>query len=172
MAYFDETTHSWAIFKDKTEFLGVADVALPDITFMTDEIKGAGLGGKMSATIAGMTEAMTTTLNWRNTTKDTMSLAAPDVHNLELRQVQQGRNSQSQAVMESNIKYIMRVKPKNLKLGKVETAAQMGSSSEFAVYYLKMVVDGKTQIELDPLNFKAVINGKDYLAKIKKALGK
>ena len=72
----------------------------------------------------------------------------------------------------SSVKHIMRVKPKKTALGKVAAASTADVSGEYAVSYYAMYMDGKKVTEIDPLNFICMINGTDFLAAVRKALGK
>ena len=47
----------------------------------------------------------------------------------------------------------------------------MDASNEFECTYLKITLDGKDMVEIDKLNYKCVIDGTDYLADIRTALG-
>ena len=59
-----------------------------------------------------------------------------------------------------------------LALGKVAAASTADVSGEYAVSYYAMYLDGSKVTEIDPLNFVCIINGKDYLKDVRKALGK
>ena len=72
----------------------------------------------------------------------------------------------------TSVKHIMKVKPKKTALGKVASASTADVSGEYAVSYYAMYLDGKKVTEVDPLNFICMINGTDYLAEVRKALGK
>ena len=65
-----------------------------------------------------------------------------------------------------------RLCPINLKLGKLAPATTADASGEYAVSYLAGYVDGKKELEVDPTNYIFIMNGKDYLEDIRKALGK
>ena len=57
-------------------------------------------------------------------------------------------------------------------MGKMETGKQMETATEFEVYYLKLVVDGKDKIEIDKLNYIFVVDGVDYLKDVNSQLGR
>lgn len=71
-----------------------------------------------------------------------------------------------------SVKHILVVTPKKLNPGKVATAAAAEVSGEYAVSYYATYIDGKKKLEIDPLNYIYYVNGKDYLADVRKALGK
>ena len=57
------------------------------------------------------------------------------------------------------------------KGGSVAPAAPSNGSGEYAVRYWATYIDGKKVREVDQLNFICYVNGTDYLADVRKALG-
>ena len=66
---------------------------------------------------------------------------------------------------------ILVVIPKSDKGGSVAPAAPSNGSGEYAVRYWATYIDGKKVREVDQLNFICYVNGTDYLADVRKALG-
>ena len=116
--------------------------------------------------------AMTTTLNFRTVCKAAVRLLEPRTHKLDLRVAQQQMNNRTSETTITGVKHIMRVKPKKTALGKVAAASTADVSGEYATQYYAMYMDGEKVTEVDPLNFICIINGYDYLADVRKALGK
>ena len=44
MPKIDETVIGFAVYEDATEYLGLSEVTLPEISNIADEIIGAGIG--------------------------------------------------------------------------------------------------------------------------------
>ena len=42
---------NFAVYEDATEYLGLAEVEFPEIGFLTEEISGAGMSGKIEAIV-------------------------------------------------------------------------------------------------------------------------
>ena len=80
-----ETVINFAVYEDKTEFMGIASVQLPDLTALSQQISGAGIAGNIEAIIPGHFEAMTCTINFRTTTTAALKLSEPRRHNLDIR---------------------------------------------------------------------------------------
>ena len=165
----DETVIGFAAYEDATEYVGIAEVALPEISSITEEISGAGIGGKIESVILGAIEAMTTTLNFRTVTKNAIKLHEPRQHNIDLRAAQQQKDTVKGT---TKVKHILTLTPKKLNPGKVATASAAEVSGEYATSYYATYIDGKKMLEIDPLNYIYFVNGKDYLADVRKALGK
>lgn len=172
MGKIDELVVNFAVYEDAIEYLGMAEATLPDIEYLTEEISGAGIGGNVEEIIIGHLAAMTTTLNFRTVCASAVRLLEPRVHKIDLRVAQQQMNNRTSETEVTSVKHIMKVKPKKTALGKVAAASTADVSGEYATSYYAMYMAGKKVTEVDPLNFICMINGKDYLADVRKALGK
>ena len=172
MAKVDETVVGFAIYEDGMEYLGLSEVSLPEISNLTEEISGAGIGGKYEAVILGAIEAMTTTFNFRTVTENAVKLHEPRQHTLDLRAAQQQKDTTKGTTNVVAVKHILVVTPKKLNPGKVATASAAEVSGEYATSYFATYIAGKKVLEIDPINYIYEINGVDYLAPVRKALGK
>lgn len=168
----DQSVINFAVYEDSTEFVGLAKVTLPDLTALTQSISGAGIAGNVESVLLGHFEAMTLGLSFRNTTKQVIRLAEPRRHNIDLRIAQQDENTVKGAIETRSVKHVLAVIPKSTKGGTVAPASPTDGSGEYAVRYWANYIDGKKVLEIDPLNFICFINGVDYLASVRKALGK
>ena len=172
MAKVDETVIGFAVYEDATEYYGMSEVTLPEISNLTEEISGAGMGGKVEAVILGAIEAMTTTLNFRTVTKNAIKLHEPREHKIDLRVAQQNKNTTKGVTEVGRVKHLLTLTPKKLNPGNVATASAAEVSGEYATTYFATYIDGKKMLEIDPLNYIYFVNGKDWLADVRKALGK
>ena len=137
MPKIDETVIGFAVYEDATEYIGISEVTLPEISNIT-----------------------------------AIKLHEPRQHNIDLRAAQQQKDTVKGTTEVVSVKHILVVTPKKLNPGKVATAAAAEVSGEYAVSYYATYIDGKKKLEIDPLNYIYYVNGKDYLADVRKALGK
>lgn len=172
MAKVNETVISFAVYENGTEYYGMAELTLPEISNITAEISGAGIAGKAESVVLGHIEAMTLTLNFRTLTKEAIALFEPRDHQIDLRVAQQDRDTVSGQTKAASLKHVFVVRPKKLNPGKVAPASTADASGEYAVSYWATFIDGKKTFESDIFNFIYFVNGKDYLADVRKALGK
>lgn len=172
MSRIDELITNFAVYENAVEYLGMSEVTLPEITSLTEEIAGAGIAGNVEAVITGHTEAMTLTLNFRTVTEAAIKLAEPRIHNIDLRASQQVQNTRTGTIDTVAVKHILKVRPKKYAPGKLAAASAADASGEYAVSYYAIYIDGKKKFEIDQLNFIYYVDGKDYLADVRKALGK
>ncbi|MEG1413482.1 MAG: phage major tail tube protein, partial [Acidaminococcaceae bacterium] len=139
---------------------------------VTQEVQGAGINGTFEAVAVGYVEAMTMTMNFRTVTKKAIQLAEPRNHNLDLRAAQQEHDTRTGLITQAKVKHVVVAQPKKLNLGKLAQASPGEVNGEYAVSYLATYINGEKMIEIDILNYIYFINGTDYLAEVRKALGK
>ena len=168
----DQNIINFAVYEDGREYVGVAKATLPDLVALTQTISGAGIAGNIESVVIGHFEAMSLTLNFRTMTKESTRLSEPRRHNIDLRVAQQSENTAKGIIEVGKIKHIFVVVPKSDKGGNVAPASQSDGSGEYAVRYWATYIDGEKVREIDPINFKCEIDGVDYLAPVRSALGK
>lgn len=168
----DNGTTNFAVYEDATEFYGMAEVTLPEISQIAEEVKGAGISGAFNGAFVGHIEAMALTLNFRSVTADAIKLAEPRNHQLDLRAAQQYWDNTAGKFVQQAVKHVLIVTPTKFAPGKLAPAASAEASGEYAATYFATYIDGVKKMEIDILNFIYYVNGTDYLADVRKALGK
>ena len=168
----DNGVTNFAVYEDATEFYGMAEVTLPEIASITEEVKGAGISGAFNGAFVGHIEAMTLTLNFRSVSADAIKLAEPRNHQIDLRASQQTWDNEAGRFKQTSVKHILMVTPTKLAPGKLAPASPAEASGEYAVTYFATYIGGVKVLEIDILNFIFFVNGVDYLADVRKALGK
>lgn len=163
---------NFAVYEDATEYYGMAEVTLPEISSITEEVKGAGISGTFNGAFVGHIEAMTLTLNFRSVTKAAIRLLEPRNHQIDLRASQQVWDSGAGRFKQSHVKHVLMVTPTKYSPGKLAPASPAEASGEYAVTYFATYIDGVKIMEIDILNFIFFVNGVDYLEDVRKALGK
>lgn len=172
MGKIGETIVNAAVYENNTEYRGVANITLPDISQLTAEIEGAGISGKYTSPVIGHVDSMKMSMSFNTVTNETYKLTTPDAHTIEIRVAQQQRDSGTGSIYREGIKYVLIVRPITLGLGKVAPATTADASGEYAVSYFAGYIDGKKVLEVDPVNYIFIMNGKDYLEDVRRALGK
>jgi len=172
MARINEAVINFHVYEDATEYYGMAEVGLPQISSMTNDVQGAGISGTFENVVLGHLQAMTLTLNFRTLIKDAIKLLEPRNHQIDLRVAQQDSDTVSGQPVVTPVKHVFVCRPKSLNPGKVTPASPADASGEFAVTYWATFISGAKTLEIDILNFIYFVNGKDYLADVRSALGK
>ena len=172
MARQPEAYIDFEVYEDNKNFIGISQATLPNISFLTQQITGAGISGNVDAVLTGMVDAMSLTLNFRSPTDAAVSLMAPKKHNIDLRVAEQNWDTTQIEKTITADKYVMIVIPKNTQPGTVAPAAAADASGEYSVYYYAGYRDGQKLWEIDPWNYICDIGGVDYMKEVRKALGK
>lgn len=163
---------NFAVYKNKTDFCGLASVKLPDIAYKTLIVSGAGINADVEITIPGVIESLTMGMDFINIQDEAYELLEPEPHRLELRVAQQIEDTVKGTVDVEGIKIIAVVVPKKLSGGQIAPASQANPSGEYAVKYYSMTKGSENVLEIDPMNSIFKVRGKDYLEKTRKVLGK
>ena len=135
------------IYEDSVNLLGVAKVKLPAIAYPCVNISGAGMMGEVK-------------------------LMSPKKHQLDMRVAEEFWDVEQADVGVWADKYVMIVRPKTTDPGTVAPMGSADTSGEYVVYYFAAYKDGKQLWEVDKRNMKCVVDGVDYMAPVRKALGK
>lgn len=171
MKTIPEKLINYSTFLNGTTYLGTADVTLPTIESLTSSVRGAGISGEIDSPTLGHYGSMTVSINWRTITKEAMQLHAPVVHQLDFRASQQSYDAAGSARSRQAVRVTIKALPKSGEIGTLDPGEGTSTTNEMEVVYLKVVVDGKTEIEIDKYNFKAVFGGQDHLAAVRADLG-
>ena len=70
----------FTVFKDGVRKMGIADITLPDVEYMTESLKGSGVGGEVDLVNPGNISAMSSAFNWRTLNDDLVVLSQPKTH--------------------------------------------------------------------------------------------
>ena len=172
MPNFDESVINFAVYEDSVEYVGMAGVTLPNLAAIVQTLSGAGIAGNVEVPVLGHYDVMSLTLNFRTTTEHSVRLSEPRRHNIDLRMAQHIEDTVAGEVKVQSIKHVLVVVPKTDTGGTVAPAAPTNGSGEYSVRYWATYIDGAKVREIDPLNFICEVNGVDYLADVRKAIGK
>lgn len=172
MPNFDESVINFAVYEDSVEYVGMAGATLPNLAAIVQTLSGAGIAGNIEVPVLGHYDVMSLTLNFRTTTEHSVRLSEPRRHNIDLRMAQQIEDTVAGEVKVQSIKHVLVVVPKTDTGGTVAPAAPTNGSGEYSVRYWATYIDGAKVREIDPLNFICEVNGVDYLADVRKAIGK
>jgi len=169
---FDVGTIDFALYEDSTEFMGIASFKIPDRNRKTITINGAGIGGDVEIPIPGHYDAMVADITLRADGEKLAKLREPRRHQLELRVAQSNEDPVAGALITAGFKYVLIGVPKSSSGGTIAPATSGDTTVSMAVRYLATYMDGKKIEEIDQLNRIDIVNGVDYNADVRKALGK
>lgn len=161
-----------AVYENGIELIGMADVQLPELSQTTTEVSGAGIAGKITVPYIGQMEPLSLTLNFKTINENATRLLEPKSHMIDVRGPQQIWDATAGVFITQSVKAIMMVVPVKNSDGKLAPSSPTDGSLEFSVSYYALYLDGVQQKEFDQYNFIYKVNGVDYLADARKAMGK
>jgi P2 family phage contractile tail tube protein len=162
---------AFRVYREGEDQIGLADVELPDLEFITETVSGAGVAGELESPVIGHTKSLALKLKWRTFSEHAAALLAQKMHHLDLRGSIQRFDPGSGVYEPQAMKVVVRGAPKKGGLGKFEMGKPMDNESEFEVSYIKVWLGGQEVIEVDKLNYKFVVAGDDALAAVRGQLG-
>lgn len=162
---------NYEVYLDSNRMLGTATIDLPDLKFLTADISGAGVAGKLDFPILGHTDSLEVTLNWRTINTDVMKLGKQTGLDLALYGANQNIDNSTGESSVEQVKISLRGIDKTSTLGKFEPASSTETKSVLEVFYIKIEIDGTKVLELDKLNFVYYVDDNDYLEDVATALG-
>lgn len=154
-----------------SDLKGIVDLTLPSFEPLTESVKGAGIAGEYESPNIGHFQSMKLTLNWRVLNDDLSKFLAPVAQKIDCRGANQEFDAATGTYSMKSVRVLVQGTPGKIEPGKMEKGSPYEASTEIEVTYIKIEIDGKTVVELDKLNYKYVVNGVDYLAEVRKALG-
>ncbi len=169
---FPEKINDFRVFvNDKPDLLGITDAELPELKFMAETVNGAGILGEYEAPNYGHLESMKLKLNWRVITGELIDFYKPESLKIDLRMSNQIYDIKKRSRFNVPSRVLVHGSVLGNPLGKVAKGSPYEASTEIEVYYIKLEYNGKVMFEYDRHNYIYKVDGIDYSAKIREALG-
>ena len=153
------------------ELIGCADIELPALESMTEEISGAGIAGTIDSPTIGHFASMTLTLNWRTTEARALALLTPIEQSLDIRAAVQKRNPIAGQIVAESFRVAVRGQTRSFGLGTLAPGSPTEATTEMEVHAITVFVNGLPVVEIDKYNMIYRINGIDYLQPARIAMG-
>lgn len=172
MSIIPEKLNDYRVFVNALPDLrGVADLQLPSLDAMTETVSGAGIAGEYESANLGHFQSMKLTLNWRMITDELLEFLKPETLQVDCRLANQEYDPTAGKHKFKPNRVVVKGNVTKNDLGKAEKGSPYDGSTEIEVIYMKLEREGKVLVELDKINYIYIVNGKDYMADIRKALG-
>lgn len=164
-----EVINHYNIYNEARRLIGVSgEVELPEFEAITDNIEGAGVLGEFEDPVTGQFSSMKIKIPFSVLYEDLFDLMnTTKPPQLTLRGSMQCMDPKTGETDYYPVKIVLRGKASKTGLGKIVKAKKGEPEIEMEILYIKILINNKTRLELDKLNFKFVLNGVDLLAKIR-----
>ncbi|MBR2519179.1 MAG: phage major tail tube protein [Selenomonadaceae bacterium] len=166
-----EQVINYEVFVDGGRCLGTASVDLPEINYMTQDIKGAGIAGQYSAPTLGHLDSLEIKLTFRAIYESPISLMEQKAVILSLRGAIQQYDSATGVLKALPVRIDGRGRIKGGAMGKFEPSELTDTEITFECDVISIKVNNVELFMHDKLNFVNRVNGQDYLAPVRLALG-
>lgn len=143
---------NYSIFKDGRRLVGLADVTLPNLQNLTDELKGSGIFGAIDMPTQAHFQAISVTLRWLTIYDDAVFATIQDGSTLHAWAAIQQHDSGTNRIMHAGWRFIMGTAPKSFNLGKLEVGTKGELESEYELINLRVLHDDKVMFQLDKEN--------------------
>jgi len=169
MLRLPELLNHFSLYNEAEQMIGITGaVDLPELSMMTDTISGSGVLGEIEESATGQFESMEMTIRWSCLSKEYFKAAnTAATSQFTLRASLQCLDTDTGLTDYYPCKIVVRGKAKTLTLGSAEGGKKMECETTLEVYYIKIVIDNETVLEVDKLNFRYILNGVDMLEKIR-----
>lgn len=163
-----EKVTAFNVYNEGERLVGVSgEVEIPSIEQMTSTISGAGILGEIDVANIGHVGALKIAIPFRALNAEATKLFEPRSQTITLRANQSSHDVSTGTIIDKPLKIVVRGMPASFKTGKLSAGNPTDSEVELEIYYIKIEFAGAVLVELDKLNFIFVVNGKDWLAKVR-----
>lgn len=143
------------------------EIALPDFSYTTEEITGAGLLGSYESPNIGHTDSLNIMIPVRLIAEENLNLAVGDLAEITLRAGTQHTDTANRQIVEQGLVFNIQGPVKQINFGSATVGAPMNAEITVEILYFKASrdIEGNmfTLLELDKLNFVYIVNGVDKL---------
>lgn len=147
-----------------------ASLTLPELAMLTETIKGIGINGEIDLPTYGQLGALEVEIAFSNLSRDSVRTFRQQTQHLEHRWAGQTLDTASGETKVIGKKAIMKLIPKSLNLGSIESNKAEETPAKFECTYLKYVVGNNVLLEIDKLNDRLIVDGVDYSEAIRNVL--
>lgn len=167
--------------EDESEFLGTAQVTLPSLSFLTQEVRGSGIMGAITVPIIAELQSMQIQLQMMALSDQAYKIAEHKVQTLVLYEAQEHTNLSNYAMGIASVRHTMKIMTTQMDGGTLQPQSVSNPSINASVLYWKVERGDASEsgspdytkiMELDPINYICFINGTDYAALVRNAMGK
>jgi len=159
------------MYENGGALIGVAKISVNAVTQKTTTVSGAGIMGDIEVPLGGMLEPMGLTIEFSSVADGALQLATMDWHQVEWRVADQYFSSATRNEDTEQLRFVAIIRPKSINHGDFATASAANVSGDYSMSYYAVYRNGKKIIEIDPLAHICNINGTDYGARIRQAIG-
>lgn len=167
-----EQNIAFRVYNNGNDFLGTATIEMPEISYITETLNGAGLAGEIESPVIGLTQSMTMTMTFTSVIHNVFDVL--DWSQSQLYECYSALQiSDPTTGIRDSVPYRINVigRVKTDTLGTLEQGKKHGNEIELEVTRLEVFLDNEEKLVIDKLNFIHRVNGVDKLGTVRQQLG-
>jgi P2 family phage contractile tail tube protein len=141
------------------QFVGLADIQLPKISFEKNELKGAGISGSLNLPVVGNVQPMTTDITFHTNTVQSLALFNGSSAQIRCMSSLQVFDTSAGTFNELPEEVLMTVLTDENDLGKRDASTKAMNVLRFSVIYLALYFNHTLYWRIDPFSGSTLING-------------
>ncbi len=159
--------NNFNVYDGKTRLVGISsEITIPSFEPLTDTLNVAGMAGEIESEVIGSYGSMKVEIPFENLSGDFFAFAA-SVNPVVMRGSMEVFNTQTQSKDTIQVVITIKGRTMTIKPGVLKKGGKGQPSITKEITYIKINMDGKTEVEIDKLNNICIMGGKDLLAKIR-----
>lgn len=161
------------IYVDGKNWLGKAEVTLPEISHKVVDMSVMGVAGGMEVPLVGHIDKLSGSIKFKSVDKEALKVFFNSAYSplLDIRAAIQKYDTVTGQMTTFPVKVTIRGFFKKVKLLGFKQGSDETSDVDYEAHYLKIEVDGEEILEIDKFNYIYRVAGRDLLAEVRSTLG-
>lgn len=167
-----EQTVDFKVYHGGTDLIGIATVDMPELSYMTETLSGAGIAGEIENPTVGMTESSTATLTFNSIQEEAFNALDWTQNNL-FECYASLQVTDSATGLRTTVPYRINIlgRAKTFPLGTWEPGKKQENEIELETTRLEVLYNNEEKLLIDKLAFIHRVNGTDLLATVRAQMG-
>lgn len=163
-----ESINKFNAYNGTNRLIGVTGgVELPNFSYLTNTIAGAGILGEYEAPVIGHIGSQKLKIPYAQIDEQEFFKIVEGQADIILRSAIQARKVESSEIEMVPMTITVRGATTEFEVGTIEKAKAMNASVTKEVTYIKIVINNVVCLEMDKFNNIFIINGNDLMAKVR-----
>ncbi|MGQ5524820.1 phage major tail tube protein [Chitinimonas sp. PSY-7] len=160
----------FSTFLDGHDFIGeTTEVTLPKLTRKLEDFRAGGMDGPVGIDLGQ--EKLEIEVTYGGLIREALHQYAATKHDaVSLRFAGQYQREGSDS--DDHLEVVVRGRIQEIDFGSAKAGDDTTFKAKFYLSYYKLVINGRTEIEIDQANMVCMVNGHDRLATARKAIGR
>jgi uncharacterized protein len=143
---------NYSIFKDGRRLIGLADVTMPDLKNLEDNLKGSGIFGEIAMPVQAHFQPYSVKLKWLTIHDDAVFSTIQDGAQLDAWAANQLHDSGTNRIVHVGWRFVMGTAPKGFNFGKLEVGTKGDAETEYELISLRVLRNDRIMLEIDKEN--------------------